>query len=167
MIGAANPRFKISFIFRAILPAVAVLLFLGSTANTETLPLKSYTTSDGLAHDRVNRIFRDSRGFLWFCTSEGLSRFDGYEFKNYTEDDGLPHRAVTDFLETRSGELWIATSNGLVFFDPRGTPVRRSQITDGDDAGRASMFNVIRPESLKYPSAVWMVRDLIEDRHGI
>src|SRR5687768_8285609 len=118
---AANPGFKISF-FRAILHTVAVLLFVGYATNAETLPLKSYTTSDGLAHDRVNRIVRDSRGFLWFCTSEGLSRFDGYEFKNYTEDDGLPHRTVMDFLETRAGDLWIATNNGLVRFDPRGMP---------------------------------------------
>src|SRR5687768_13195086 len=166
VIGAAYPRFRISFTFRVVVHAVAALVFLASTANAETLPLKSYTTSDGLAHDRVNRIVRDSRGFLWFCTSEGLSRFDGYEFKNYTEDDGLPHRAVMDFLETRSGELWIATSNGLVFFDPRGTPVSRSGVSGGDDARRGSMFNVIRPASLKHPNPVWMVRDLVEDRHG-
>jgi hypothetical protein len=32
----------------------------------------------------------DSRGFLWFCTNEGLSRFDGYGFTNYSTDQGLP-----------------------------------------------------------------------------
>ena len=25
--------------------------------------------ADGLAHDQVNRVVRDSRGFLWFCTA--------------------------------------------------------------------------------------------------
>jgi ligand-binding sensor domain-containing protein len=87
--------------------------------SAETFPLKSYTMADGLAHDRVERIVRDSRGFLWFCTSEGLSRFDGYEFKNYTQDDGLPHRSVLDVLETRRGEMWLATGDGVVLFDPR------------------------------------------------
>src|SRR5437870_6390792 len=85
---------------------------------SERLPLKAYTTADGLPNNQINRIVRDSRGFLWFCTAEGLSRFDGYTFTNYTTDHGLPHGNVTYFLETRSGELWVGTSGGLVHFDP-------------------------------------------------
>ena len=87
---------------------LAAIIFLFSLfAQGEKLSFKTYTTSDGLAHDRVNRIVRDSRGFLWFCTSEGLSRFDGYEFKNYTQDDGLPHRSILDLLETRDGNYGV------------------------------------------------------------
>ena len=100
--------------------AFAVLL-LAFAVRAENLPFKSYTKSEGLAHDRVNRIVRDSHEFLWFCTAEGLSRFDGYEFKNYTQDDGLPHRAIYDFLETRSGDFWVATGDGVVLFNPLGT----------------------------------------------
>ena len=55
----------------------------------ERLPIKTYTTTDGLPRDHINRIVQDSRGFLWFCTSEGLSRFDGYKFTNYTENATL------------------------------------------------------------------------------
>jgi hypothetical protein len=32
------------------------------------LPIKTYTAADGLAGNRINQIFRDSHGFLWFCT---------------------------------------------------------------------------------------------------
>src|ERR1043166_769906 len=102
--------------------AGAVVLLFGSSiiVAAETLPLKRFTTSDGLAHDHVNRIVRDSRGFLWFCTGEGLSRFDGYQFKNYTRDEGLPHRSVYDLLETPQGDYWVATGDGLVLFNPAG-----------------------------------------------
>src|SRR5580658_6329619 len=44
----------------------------------ELLPIRSYTTADGLAADAINKIVVDSHGFVWFCTPEGLSRFDGY-----------------------------------------------------------------------------------------
>jgi ligand-binding sensor domain-containing protein len=54
-----------------------------SISRAERLPVKTYTTADGLAHNSVHRIVRDSRGFLWFTTAEGLSRFDGYSFNNY------------------------------------------------------------------------------------
>jgi ligand-binding sensor domain-containing protein len=93
--------------------ALALVFACASTSRAERPPLKAYTTADGLAHDSVNRTVRDSRGFLWFCTAEGLSRFDGYRFKSYTQDQGLPHRNVNDLLETRAGVYLVATSAGV------------------------------------------------------
>ena len=85
---------------RAILmAAVAVSLCLKG----EVLPIRSYTTSDGLAADRIDCIVPDSRGFIWFCTPEGLTRFDGYRMVSFGAFDGLPSGAVDSFLETRSG----------------------------------------------------------------
>ncbi|MBS1791696.1 MAG: hypothetical protein JST85_28560 [Acidobacteria bacterium] len=91
-----------------------------STVSAEQLPVRTYTTADGLLRDEVRRIRQDSRGFLWFCTADGVSRFDGYGFTNYTTDDGLPHRTVNDLIETRAGAVWIATENGLARFNPKG-----------------------------------------------
>ena len=152
---------KIRNFFRAALWAALFCSLAASAMRAETFPFKSYTTSDGLAHDRVNRIVRDSRGFLWLCTSEGLSRFDGYEFKNYTQDDGLPHRAVFDFLETRDGELWLATGDGLVLFNPLGRSNREKT-----DAPAAPMFRVLRPANTPVEAKAWSANDLIEDRAG-
>ena len=83
----------------------------------EKLPIRAYTTADGLPHNTVMRIVRDSRGFLWFCTLRGLARFDGYTFQGYGAEQGL-RGSVTDVLETRAGEYWIATLNGLYRFHP-------------------------------------------------
>jgi len=93
--------------FFALLLAFAVL------GRAEKLPLKIYTAAEGLAHNSVNRIVRDSHGYLWFCTSEGLSRFDGYEFHNYGRRHGLPHRLINDVVQRRSGEIWMARSEYL------------------------------------------------------
>src|ERR1035441_2092287 len=62
------------------------------------LPLRHYSTADGLANNAVFSIASDSRGFLWFATAEGLSRFDGYGFVNQTESTGLPHGTVRQVL---------------------------------------------------------------------
>jgi signal transduction histidine kinase/ligand-binding sensor domain-containing protein len=110
----------------------------------ERLPIKAYSTADGLAHNGVNRIVRDSRGFLWFATNDGLSRFDGYAFTNYSVEQGLPHRRVSDLLETKSGELWVASFGGLVRFRPDGVAAER--VIDANDPGAArSMFTTIVP----------------------
>src|SRR5260221_10418408 len=102
---------------------LAILIFLGVLAlKSELLPIRAYTTADGLAADRVECIVRDARGFLWFCTPEGLSRFDGYTFTNYTTVQGLPDRHANDLLETRNGTYWVATGDGLCRFNPVGSP---------------------------------------------
>ena len=39
-----------------------------------------------LPSDRVSKIVQDRKGFIWFGTSSGLSRFDGIRFRNYTKE---------------------------------------------------------------------------------
>lgn len=108
------------FLFLSLL-----LLSASVDLHAQTLPIKTYSTVDGLGHNRVNRIVKDSRGFLWFCTAGGLSRFDGYTFVNFGTDQGLPNSIVNDLLETAAGEYWVATNGGLVRFDPKGRPGKR------------------------------------------
>lgn len=108
---------------------VALSLIMPRLVPAGHLPTKSYTTFDGLANDSVNKIVRDSRGFLWFCTEEGLSRFDGFQFENYSQTDGLPHRNINDLLETSDGDLLLATTNGLAVFDPNGVAYKWNVLT--------------------------------------
>ncbi|MGI9068193.1 MAG: ligand-binding sensor domain-containing protein, partial [Pyrinomonadaceae bacterium] len=132
--------------YRVIHTPWLLLILIPGVAMAERLPIKAYTVADGLAHNEINKIVRDSRGFLWFCTAEGLSRFDGYAFTNYGTGDGLPHGAVTDFLETRGGELWLGTGAGLVRFNPKGVPTDRVVYEVETRDGDSPMFGVIVPE---------------------
>src|SRR5436305_3683192 len=93
--------------------AIALLLN-ASSVSAQQLPVRTYTTADGLPRDFVLRIVRDSRGFLWLCTADGLSRFNGYEFTNYGVEQGLPNPTINDLLETRRGVYWVATNGGGV-----------------------------------------------------
>src|SRR5215510_2817896 len=140
------------------------LLAVSNHVRAERLPIKTYTTVDGLASNAINRIVRDSRGFLWFCTSDGLSRFDGYTFTNYGTDQGLPHGKVSDFLETREGEFWVATNAGLVRFNPKAPPERRVVYANETGSRTQPMFTVVvrEEEDLYARSAT----SLLEDRSG-
>jgi streptogramin lyase len=133
------------------------------SARAERLPLKAYTVADGLPNNVINKIVRDSRGFLWFCTQEGLSRFDGYSFTDYGVNQGLPHAIVNDLLETRKGELWVATNAGLVFFSPRGEPTARVVLAN-EKSGPPPMFTVVVPEDEDRQARAFTA--LYEDRAG-
>jgi ligand-binding sensor domain-containing protein/two-component sensor histidine kinase len=123
----------------------------------ERLPIKIYTTADGLAHNDVNRIVKDSRGFLWFCTAGGLSRFDGYAFTNFSTEQGLPNSNVNDLLETRGGDYWVATAGGLVRFDPKGRPGRRAAHPSDDTP--APMFTVVPDDGDQRARIITVLRE--------
>jgi PAS domain S-box-containing protein len=98
-------------------------------AAAEQLAIKTYNTEAGLAHNRVKRIVQDSHGFLWFCTADGLSRFDGSQFTNYRFEDGLLASSLNDLLEASDGVYWIATNSiGVVRFDLAGTPPGKADL---------------------------------------
>jgi len=94
---------------------VAMVLVVASTpVAAHELPIRSYTTADGLADNRVHRIVVDSRGLLWICTNSGVSRFDGSQFQSFGVPEGLPHPIINDLLETSDGDFWLASNGGGV-----------------------------------------------------
>jgi ligand-binding sensor domain-containing protein/two-component sensor histidine kinase len=123
---------------------LCLLASMPGSSGAEQLPIRTYTTADGLGSDTVFRVVADSRGLLWFCAADGLSRFDGYTFTTYTTRDGLCDRRASDVCETRDGEMWAATRGGLCRFDPRGPAdgPRFVRVPIGDDP-KADGVNVL------------------------
>jgi ligand-binding sensor domain-containing protein/signal transduction histidine kinase len=104
---------------------LGLMLLASALLCAEQLPVRTYTTADGLARNTIFCIVQDTRGFLWFCTSDGLSRFDGYTFVNYGMKQGLPNRAVTTLRITRQGVYWVGTYAGLYRMDPYSSPPQK------------------------------------------
>src|ERR1700748_3791846 len=55
--------------------------------------------SDGLSHNQVNCIYKDSKGFMWFGTMSGLNRYDGYSFKIFKHDINTKNSLNDDYIE--------------------------------------------------------------------
>jgi signal transduction histidine kinase/ligand-binding sensor domain-containing protein len=134
----------------SLIALILAALALPMEASAERLPVRRYTTSDGLFGDSVRRIFRDSRGFLWFCGTGGVSRFDGERFTNYTPQEGLPFISANDILETRRGEYWVATNGGgIARLEPRrligqdGVPLPRFAGVRVGDTARTNRVNLL------------------------
>jgi ligand-binding sensor domain-containing protein/two-component sensor histidine kinase len=137
-------------------------------AGAERLAARRYTAADGLASDYIVSIYSDSRGFLWFSTRDGLSRFDGLRFTSYGVADGLPAGAINRVLETRAGVHWIATNgSGIYRFNPRGrrpTPAELYEHARGGSLLQADLlFTQFRVNA---DPATNRVNVLLEDRAG-
>ena len=73
--------------------------------------------NNGLSSSEVTCIYKDRKGFMWFGSSSGLSRFDGYEFRAFRHEvDGalFSEAYVTQITETADRNLWISYEDGKV-----------------------------------------------------
>jgi len=64
-----------SYGWQALL-AVTVLLSTTLPARPETLPIRTYTTADGLPNRSVRDLLETRAGIYWIATGEGLSSFN-------------------------------------------------------------------------------------------
>ena len=76
------------------------------------------TESEGLS-DGVNAwVYKDSYGFIWISSMDGLNRFDGLNVKTYkpnpSDPNSLSDNIVTStFYEDGNGDLWFTTYGGI------------------------------------------------------
>lgn len=80
------------------------------------------TSKDGLSQSEVYCFLKDSRGFMWFGTVDGLNRFDGYNIKIFNTERNNPkslsNNTVRSLAEDKLGRIWIGTDDGLNMYDP-------------------------------------------------
>ncbi|HEY3404598.1 MAG TPA: two-component regulator propeller domain-containing protein [Ohtaekwangia sp.] len=78
--------------------------------------------SNGLSNSQVKCFYKDKRGFMWFGTSSGLNRYDGYSMKVFIRDasDSLSlfNDDVNRIFEGPDGKMWIHTWSGNDIYDP-------------------------------------------------
>ncbi|WP_426671039.1 two-component regulator propeller domain-containing protein [Mucilaginibacter sp. McL0603] len=78
--------------------------------------------NNGLSHNQVNCILKDSKGFMWFGTLSGLNRYDGYKFKVFKHSGNDTASLNDDYIisisEGPANKLWIETRTGFNIYDP-------------------------------------------------
>lgn len=77
--------------------------------------ISSFTTRNGVSNNTITSLQKDSAGFLWIGTHEGLNRYDGTEFINVLSNakNNLPSNNVTRLCFIRKDLLAVATADGL------------------------------------------------------
>lgn len=79
-------------------------------------PFVNYTPRDGLIGNKVRFISQDSKGKLYFGTTNGLSIYDGSRFTNYSTENGLFTNLVNGVVElSRDSLVIIVNGNKLQY----------------------------------------------------
>ncbi|MCB0748054.1 MAG: hypothetical protein KDC90_11385, partial [Ignavibacteriae bacterium] len=95
-----------------------VLFFNSAELYSQIKIHKTIATGDGLVNGQARDIFEDSKGYIWFATNGGVSRWDGETFLNFTERTGLTSAYIFDIAEAPDGTIYFANFgvNGINTF---------------------------------------------------
>lgn len=114
---------------KAIILSVCLLISFIANAEFRNLHFRNVSIDSGLSDSFVLSIEKDSYGFIWVGTSEGLNRYDGYSFdtyRNYPEDpSSLSSSFINALHQDAEGNLWIGTEKGLNIYDYDSDSFRR------------------------------------------
>ena len=108
---------KTKFIMRRVLFLWLTLASLNISAATDYF-FRTVDATNGLADNFVRDIAHDSRGYMWFSTINGLSRYDGYRTVNYMPNSfGAKSNDVSMIRETADKTLWMVCNSQLFTYD--------------------------------------------------
>ena len=102
---------------RFIINIVCFLFFLPFIATAQTY--KYIGVENGLSNRRIFDIQKDSIGYMWFLTNEGIDRYNGKDIKHYKliEEDkksNSPIHLGWLYFEDQ-GKLWVIGKSGCIF----------------------------------------------------
>jgi hypothetical protein len=95
---------------------VTVLLLHVIFCDAQFYQLRNFNSESGLPSSDVYGLIQDSKGYMWFGTDMGVSRYNGYEFKNYSTENGLPDNTVLGFYEDSKQRVWFRSLSGKLSY---------------------------------------------------
>jgi len=104
--------------FKRIITIIFIIGLAEINAQTAPYLVNKIALESGSSNSTVNTIYQDKTGYLWFGTSNGLNRYDGYDFnalnKNSKDSNSISDNGVVAICEDREGIFWIGTIDGIL-----------------------------------------------------
>lgn len=92
------------------------------------------TSDDGLSQSEVYSFLKDSQGFMWFGTVDGLNKYDGYSIRIFNTDsknlNSIPNNTIRSIVEDSLKRVWIGTDDGLCFYDIKSDQLFRIKLPE-------------------------------------
>lgn len=154
---------------RLLLLTLCIILFGGNTLRLEAKKhfFSNYnfchiTEEAGLPNNSVTAVMKDSFGYIWVATQDGLARYDGYRFLSYGVKEPLYRlkgNYVYTLCEDRQKRLWVGSDAGLDLIDLQtGLSLPASDL--GAVSELSSLFNsFVRSVVQTTDGNIWVVTD--------
>ena len=122
------------------------------TCSASNYVFQTLNVKDGLTDYFVRDVVRDSHGYIWVSTINGISRYDGYRFSNYLPlESGGRSNDMSSVRETGDSVLWMTCLVEFFTYDRKTANWQK----DGQD--RLKRLGVKGTAKLLY----------VDDRHNL
>lgn len=95
-----------------------ILVFLGAVSVSAQL-YRYLGTNQGLSSRRVIAIEKDSKGYMWFLTQEGVDRYNGKQYTHYSLTNGNRKQQLLPNLNKLQidslGNIWVLGKDGCMY----------------------------------------------------
>lgn len=132
-----------------------------SKAQTSSWYFNELNQGKGLSEQTNPELYKDSRGFLWITSFDGLNRFDGKTVKVYKPvipEVGLDAYITSNIFEDQRGDLWFSTIGGIHHLN-RASDTISSRILSGNFSGDAAKNH--HAIHLDQNGELWVVADSV------
>lgn len=105
----------------------------------------------------VTSIYKDTKGDIWFCSYNGIAKYDGNKVVYLGTDDGLPDPENLTIIEDKKGVFWLGGTKGLVRFDGKS-------FTHVKTIGGSPVLTNIRSISESSDGSLWITDGTVIQR---
>jgi len=144
----------------SILILSSLLSSVGTLMSQPEAYFEHYGAENGLPQHTITDILQDKKGFMWFSTWDGLSKFDGYTFTTY-------HLPFSNMVETKSSRIdnlyedkynniWILSYDNQAFrFDVETASFLGTNSIEERKGSTFATNQIVNPKSGK----VWLLSE--------
>lgn len=75
--------------------------------------------TSGLPSNSIYDVFQDRKGFMWFASNKGITKYDGSRFTTYTSDQQTS-KPGSNISEDSFGRIWYCNFDGYLYFVEHG-----------------------------------------------
>ena len=99
-----------------------IIFFLFSlSTKAQEIVVRNIPSLNNLPVNTIHRIFQDSDGYMWYGTTDGLCRYDGYNIRLFRSDLNHPGLLVDNSIsfisEDQEKKIWFGTMKGAYILD--------------------------------------------------
>jgi len=128
--------------------ALFISLLLTVTAHAQSSAVEVISIEQGLSQGFVSAVCQDREGLMWFATSNGLNRYDGYDFLVFKNDPYDPWSLSANNLS------WVSEAGDFLFI------VTEEQITFNLYHRKSQRFyKVPLSQSLEKQNLAWVIAE--------
>jgi ligand-binding sensor domain-containing protein len=118
---------------------ILIAPFFGIAGEPE-LKFSHLNTESGISSNVIYSIYKDSKGYMWFGSEDGLNMYDGYESRVFldisSDSTSLSGNIIFHIWEDKKKNLWVTTNTGANIFNRDLMNFKHIKLIDADGTER-------------------------------